>query len=516
MSIIRDIADAVKETQKTLSWVSKARDSAEHLRGDAASLEKRFFDRPLDSVARRARKSILYFPVVASEGLDGETVAALAKAVQARATEYTRLMVINMDPISAESRQSKNSLVSSLRGASLQDALIGENTELVSAASAYLRKHAQELMESFAEDDDLRPALERAMLAEAQSADGAQPHGARRTKFADGSQGDEFSMPGGPGDTPAAGRRVPRDPDMDEMRRRSEEMVEAVRRLNSKDPKDQAKGLEDLFELQNTFGGAGLGKAAQDPKTAKYLAMLKKLPADATLEQVQGGNKVGNRRGDVDLEKLQRFPPTILDLNIQYQVNGEVLPSRSELALGIKAVAHIVPSLDLVTGLGTALQRDSLMLQFLRLTSGETSFLKDFVLNLNVAQARASSKTTSGTKVLETLRRQSEWNDRRATWLMSMISRRGFVPPTTTIIVTSDEVDRIRSLYNVDFSKPSVAREMMRTHNLMGFMIVDEGIGLVRVFEDGDDDFDRVPMSEIRQRGKDAGIKDLMTVLAKR
>jgi len=515
MSIIRDIADAVKETQKTLSWVSKARDSAEMLRGDAASLEKRFFDRPLDSVARRARKSILYFPVVASEGLDGETVAAVAKAVQARATEYTRLMVTNMDPLSTDSQQSKNSLVSSLRGATLKDALIGENVEAVNAASAYLRKHAQELLEGFAEDEDLRPALERAMLAEAESTNGSQPHGARRTKYADGSQGDEFSMPGGPGDTPLTGRRVPRDPDADEMRRRSEEMVDAVRRLNSTDPKEQAKGLEDLFELQNTFGGAGLGQAAKDPKAAKYLQMMKQLPADATVEQVRSGNKVA-RRNDMEMEKLHRYPPTILDLQIQYQVNGEVLPSRSELALGIKAVAHIVPSLDLVTGLGNALQRDSFVLQFLRLTSGETSFLKDFVLNLGVAKARASSKTTSGTKVLETLRRQSEWNDRRSTWLMSMISRRGFVPPTTTVVVTSDEVDRIRSLYNVDFSKPSTAREMMRTHNLMGFMIVDEGIGLVRVFEDGDDDFDRVPMSEIRQRGKDAGIKDLMTVLAKR
>jgi hypothetical protein len=185
------------------------------------------------------------------------------------------------------------------------------------------------------------------------------------------------------------------------------------------------------------------------------------------------------------------------------------------LTLGVKAIAHPIPSLDLVTGLGTSLQRDNFILQFFRMTSGETSFLKDFVLNLKVAKARASGKTTSGRKVLETLRRQAEWNTRRDNVLFSKLTDRGFVPPTATMVVTADEVEKIRSLYGVDFSKPGTVRDMLRSHNLMGFIIVDEAIGLVRVFEDGDDDFDRLPISTLKSQGKEASVKDIMTILAR-
>ena len=161
------------------------------------------------------------------------------------------------------------------------------------------------------------------------------------------------------------------------------------------------------------------------------------------------------------------------------------------------------------------MQRDSLFLQYFRMTSGETSFVKDFVLNLNVAKARTSRSTSSGTKVLETLRRQSEWNERRSNWVIAAISKRNFVPPTTTVVITTDEVDKIRSLYGVDFSKPGSARDLLRSHNLMGFIIVDEAIGLVRVFEDGDDDFDRLPIDTLKAQGKETSVKDIMTILAR-
>ena len=206
----------------------------------------------------------------------------------------------------------------------------------------------------------------------------------------------------------------------------------------------------------------------------------------------------------------------VLDLTIRYKKEGgEVLNITDSLKLGVKSVVHPVPSLDLVTGAGTALQRDSFVLQFFRMTSGETSFLKDFILNLNVAKTRASRKIGLGQKMLETLRRQSEWNERRGNGLFAAITKKNFVPPTTTLVVTADEVDKVRSIYGVDFSKPSTVRDLMRSHNLMGFFIVDEGVGLVRIFEDGDDDFDRIPLDNLKHQSKESSIKDIMTVLAR-
>ena len=266
-------------------------------------------------------------------------------------------------------------------------------------------------------------------------------------------------------------------------------------------------------------GNGDVNALRKDPNCSKLIDMIEKLPAgvikDGSYDISAGSNKA--RVADaIDFNKLNQFQPVLLDLTIRYQAqNGDPMPITDSLALGVKGVAHPIPSMDLVTGLGTALQRDSLVLQFFRMTSGETSFLKDFVLNLKVAKMRASAKTTSGAKVLETLRRQSEWNERRSNVLIASIAKRGFVPPTTTLVVTADEVEKIKSLYGVDFTKPAAVRDLMRSHNLMGFMIVDEAIGLVRVFEDGDDDFDRLPIDTLKAQGKETSIKDLMTILAR-
>lgn len=213
-----------------------------------------------------------------------------------------------------------------------------------------------------------------------------------------------------------------------------------------------------------------------------------------------------------DIDKLNAIYPFLLSFQITYS-DKQV----TEVTIGVKAVPHIIPSADIVLGIGAALQRDSFALQFLRLTSGEISFFKDFLLRVNVAKMRNMSSTSVGIKHLETLRRQAEWNERRANRFMSLFgSSKGMVPPTATIVITTEEAEIIRSTYGVDFSKPAVVRELLRSHNLLGFMIVDQSIGLIKVFEDGDNDFDRVTFNEIKTQSKDGELKDVFSVLARR
>ena len=77
MSIIGDIADVIGEVKnavrglgvrKTLGGVGK----------ELKDVDARFFERPIDSVARRARKSILYFPLITSESVSPAVAATLA------------------------------------------------------------------------------------------------------------------------------------------------------------------------------------------------------------------------------------------------------------------------------------------------------------------------------------------------------------------------------------------------------------------------------------------------------
>jgi hypothetical protein len=301
---------------------------------------------------------------------------------------------------------------------------------------------------------------------------------------------------------------------------RDNEVSEVIRIASTGTAQSRIAAIKRIQDILATGDSTGIDQLKKNINTAPLLAMVQDLPDGVikagALDVTETNNKATSIQ-NIDFTKLNAFQPVLLSLTIRYSAEGKPLPITDTINIGVKSIAHPVPSLDLVTGLGKALQRDSLLLQFFRMTSGETSFVKDFLLNLNVAKMRNSSRTSSGTKALETLRRQAEWNERRGHWAIASISKRGFVPPTTTIAITSDEVARIRSIYGIDFSKPAVIRDLLKSHNLMGFMIIDEAIGLARVFEDGDDDFDRIPLESLKKTGNDNSvIKDVVQAFARK
>lgn len=583
MSIIKDVLDTLGELKTSVAGVAGLKKQANQT-GD--SREARFFSRPMDSVARQAKKSVLYFPVVASESLSAETVQIIAKAVQVRAAEYVRLWVTNMDPVSLSSH-GKAAVISSLRGASLKDALVDPNVVAETAAvDKLVRTKLSQLVEHvFFEEGLNRPLTDAsALLTEAigrkpgtslkfepAAAAAAQKRVVNTGELRALIEPLENLLKNGSAGRAEAMRRlatlmrddrftrdqileinrdlaplldeVDRDADAAERRRQernapaperlSPEQMEIERRrrlvadtielANRRDEKNQLSrvgrvaAMRNIQELLSTNDGDGLAKLRANPETAKIVAMMEKIPGrildDGSYEITGNGARVSD---GISFDKLNAFQPVLLDLQIRFQLaDGSLDQGQTSVMLGVKGVAHQVPGLDLVTGLGTALQRDSLLLQFFRMTSGETSFVKDFLLNLDTAKVRASGRTTAGAKVLETLRRQAEWNTRRANVVVKSMTDRGFVPPTTTMVVSADEVEQIKSMYGVDFSKPGAVRELLKSHNLMGFIIVDEAIGLVRVFEDGDDDFDRLPITTLKSQGKETSVKDIMTILAR-
>jgi hypothetical protein len=603
MTIISDIAGVIGDVQKALGSMAQAKNRLTD-GGQQAADEKRFFERPMASVARSAKKSILYFPVVISESLSAETAATVAKAVQVRAAEYVRLWVSNMDPISSVGPNSgKNGIVDALRGATLKDAFLKDPesvTEHTAAVHALLRTRMSELVEHCFPEDGLRQPLFEAIPGgpkggkpgvgvPGSNIPGVAPFAHLGKPAGPASQYQSATSRSNTGKTPAeqldaakkifsngtlTGReeakkmvaqimrqgdkgiiqdikdaglgslvdqletemhdKLKQDaenhPSLADKKRldaalqsdilRSKEMVDTAIRLATKaTPQSRDAAIRAVQEIMAANDETDLARLRADKNTRDIVEMLEKLPPgvieDGSYDITRTGNTV-NVASNVDFNKVNQFLPVLLDLTVRYQTgSGGISTVTDHLVMGVKGVAHPVPSMDLVTGLGTALQRDNLVLQFFRMTSGETSFVKDFVLNLGVAKTRASGRTATGTKVLETLRRQAEWNDRRGNWVIASISKRGFVPPTTTICVTADEVDKIRTLYGVDFTKPSAVRALMQSHNLMGFMIVDEAIGLVRVFEDGDDDFDRLPIATLKTQGKETSVKDIMTILAR-
>ena len=621
-SIIGDIANAFKEVKGALNSIRKGSDQTiDRVLGNDSN-DPRFFARPMASVARAAKKSILYFPVVVSDTISPAAATTIAKVTQVRAAEYIRLMVENMGPVSAVS-SGKQELIAALRGATLRDAFLSE----AALANATVEANLSKLVEVYYPDEMLAKPLESHLLTEGKSYGkkkrlkdkGSNIHnlppldldkiGVDMDAFMAVMNGDNNVSQHNSGN-----QNKQEKPDYEEQllsrindinrlvkagplgRREAQKRISDIfsnhnfqqfdilkffqdngtfevndlindmakdaedgelirKQRNAKSLEDPAvtfkrqekmkmdnlvarvKSLASAKDASGNYSPRAISQAAtlvqeiinsgdpdaiktlrQNADTRRVLEMLERFPEGVIRDGVLDVSSAGNRVAvvsNIDFHKLNEFQPVLLSLQIRYAIEGSApMDMRDTLTLGVKAIVHPVPSLDLISSLGSAMSRDNIVLQFFRMTSGETSFVKDFVLNTKVAKERSSARTTSGKKVLETLRRQSEWNERRANRVIASITTRGYVPPTTTIVLTADETDRIRTIYGVDYTKPAVVRSLLKSHNLLGFIVIDEAVGLVRVFEDGDDDFDRIPMDTFKNQSKETNLRDIMTILA--
>jgi hypothetical protein len=429
--VLEWIADAktlVVKTYKTGKAIMGGRPTEE---------DPRFLLRPIDSIAARAKKSILLFPVIVSEGISPAAAGIIARAVQVRCAEYVRLVVTNSEEV-----DKKEDFVKTLRGVGLG----GAGTDPLNAVvNHYLPDHLRELAEAAEREHGLglRPPLERYLFAEA--------------TFPDGSTVDD-------------------GPSLPDWEQKWPERTSLV-----KEPKPPVNTHEE-----------------QRPKE------LPRFKADVMEWK------------PVELEKANRFLPILLDLTIVIKSSADnVASAEHKLVLGIKGTVHPVPGADLVVGLGESPKRNSFFLSTLRLVSGEISFVSDYVLHLDVARARAASGTSAGQQVLEHLRRNAENNRTNSLLLATDLLKPGFVPPTATIVITADEAAQIRARYGVDYGKIGAAKALFLSHNIMGLMIVDEALGFARVFEDGDENFDRVPLSELENRGRQTELKDILTLMGR-
>ena len=543
----------------------------------------RYFTRPIASVAREAKRSIIEFPLIVSEGISGDIASALAKTNQTNAAEYTRLMIANQDIIDVRDEQDlsnvKNTVLAKMRGGSLEETVV-HNKTFTEQVSRYVKQNMSKLVEDINSAENVvhpTPLYESALtnfdiltegMYEVDFGAPKVPSTPEEQKFFeaiekvgndlfDGVKAgdidkinnmmqtvppeikhyyetDDFNNKDDHGNkihwsgyiTKVQGNRFKdtyadplkrstlrlnkellspyiTDSTTNAMRSAPEAIMLATMAQNAKkkgkDPKDSTGKLsKQLDTLAKSMNGD------REKSALEILAM-----------RAQAANTVNAKDSFARQMKDITVQPTTLELGINLAISpSEVV--KTTITMGVASKVHRIPSQDIVINIGESFNRGSLLFNFLRVTSGETSFVKDFVLALDDIRDRHTSNS-KGTKLFNKLRRQVEWNKQAQNVVSRAIKDRHYVPPTATLVVTNDEVDRIKDLYNINLHSPSNVRKFMNMTNMMGFTIVDEAMGSVAFFEDGDNDFNIIAISELtRQSGKDTGVKDILSIMAKR
>ena len=215
---------------------------------------------------------------------------------------------------------------------------------------------------------------------------------------------------------------------------------------------------------------------------------------------------------DNDVKKANELVPTLLHMRM-FRVNketGDVLPI--DFVLGIKATLHPIPSEQMITNVCRGIKNEDTFFNFLRWTTGETRFFKDFVFAINELKIDAINSSNRSSKWWSMLKR------RKALSKIKNIILPNKMLPNATLVVTQEEVDTIREVYGYDLTKASILNKLMSNYFLLGFVIVDPSLQRVKFLFDGQSQFETLTYATLARESStnDKQFKEMLNMLGRR
>jgi hypothetical protein len=209
------------------------------------------------------------------------------------------------------------------------------------------------------------------------------------------------------------------------------------------------------------------------------------------------GNKTYEFKKERNIEPLK--------LNMNFNVRGV----EQSVVLGIKAVPHRLPSNEIMYFAGTSTTESRNLFRFIQWTTGEISFAKDFVLNIDGILKRA-----------EITKKKSFWWDALryrailSKWKQTLYAK-DQVLPNSTVVLTMEEVEMINNDHNVNLFKDiSAAKNFMNKFFLLGLVILDPANEHAYIFYDSQKDYQYYTYNSLKKEPEtqDKTLKAMMAL----
>ena len=216
-----------------------------------------------------------------------------------------------------------------------------------------------------------------------------------------------------------------------------------------------------------------------------------------------------------DIKKANEMVPSMIVVNF-ITVEGDQQITR-QVVLGVKAKMIAVDPQDVINKIVTKNVDNNIMLKFIKASTKEISFIKDFIFAIDNAKLTAISNSKHGSqtnRLLKVLERRALGGKVRKAFRMNNAYK-----AISTLVISKEEVDAIAKYNNIDVMNPRVMRKIMEDLNLMIFIVADESAEAVSMLLDtGDDNFETISYTHLEREASDGSSKkaiNLMTKLAR-
>lgn len=238
--------------------------------------------------------------------------------------------------------------------------------------------------------------------------------------------------------------------------------------------------------------------------------------ANSKRNDAKSGKSKDDKPGSVTLlsqdklDKANQQMPLMMKVNFISKATGR--PITTSAYLGIKCKLFDVAGLDIVQRIVSKNSSAISLFNFIRATSQEIGFWRDFVFALSKAKVDAISNARNGSsskmwKALEQRATKSKLNQ--------FFRQKNDATAITSLLVTTDEVEELKKNNDIDLSRSNVARKIMSDYNLLCIGIVDETTESVAlIFDTGDDEYELVRFKSLKKE-KDMDAKQIVNLLTK-
>jgi len=179
--------------------------------------------------------------------------------------------------------------------------------------------------------------------------------------------------------------------------------------------------------------------------------------------------------------------------------------------VGVKTIIHTIKSESIEQNLVRGVTRGNAIFNFLRWSTGETEFFKDFVFAINNIRQDVNSKF-SDSRWWTVLRRRSKRSS-----LLRKLNTKNQLLPNSTIVITMDEVHKIRNEHSVDLMSTTTVRKLMSEYFLISFVVADTASEIAYFMYDGESDFQQYSYTSLERENSNQAreVKNIMQILGK-
>ena len=205
---------------------------------------------------------------------------------------------------------------------------------------------------------------------------------------------------------------------------------------------------------------------------------------------------------DNDVKKSNELAPILLHIKVIARDKSKKSEGGAyyvDFVIGVKATMHPINSEEMVTEITNACRYHDELFRFIRWTTGEISFFKDFLLNLKDSREAVSHEQGGGSPWWNRLHRMRVIANFKARVFM-----KNRILPNASIAITQQEVDYIKNTFGFNLMEPRFAEDVMNRYYLLCFIVVDESLEIVHFKYDGQKSYQTLSFSGLQKENSDA------------